>query len=160
MRKTQAMRMLEQRGIAFEPTVYDADSQFHSGADAAALLGVDAGSVYKTLVVVREDREHGKPMLVMIPSEDELDLKLLARATGAKKLQMASHRDAERLTGMQAGGISALAVRPAVFDVLIDERALALAVIHVSAGQRGIDLALRPADLMEVTGARAVRLSG
>jgi Cys-tRNA(Pro)/Cys-tRNA(Cys) deacylase len=160
MRKTHAMRMLEQRGIAFEPTVYDAASEFHSGADAAALLGVDARSVYKTLVVVREDRESGKPLLVMIPSEDELDLKLLARAIGAKSLHMASQRDAERLTGMQAGGISALAVRPGVFDVLIDERALALAVIHVSAGQRGIDLALRPADLIEVTGARVIRLAG
>jgi Cys-tRNA(Pro)/Cys-tRNA(Cys) deacylase len=96
----------------------------------------------------------------MIPSEDELDLKLLARVIGAKSLHMASQRDAERLTGMQAGGISALAVRPAVFDVLIDERALLLDVIHVSAGQRGIDLALRPADLIEVTGARVIRLAG
>jgi Cys-tRNA(Pro)/Cys-tRNA(Cys) deacylase len=115
--------------------------------------------VYKTLIVMREGDPRAKPLMVMLPSTDQLDLKMLARATGDKKLRMATQREAERLTGMQVGGISALAVRKQGFEILIDERARALEEIHVSAGVRGVELALRVDDLVLVTGARYVALS-
>jgi Cys-tRNA(Pro)/Cys-tRNA(Cys) deacylase len=157
--KTQAMRVLEARGIAYRVTEYDASRAFHSAEEAAALAGAPAAAVYKTLVVLRDSHARGKPLLVMVPSTVQLDLKLLARALGEKKLRMATQREAERLTGMQAGGISALALRtPASFEILIDERARSLDEIHVSAGMRGMELALAVADLVAVTGARSVRL--
>jgi Cys-tRNA(Pro)/Cys-tRNA(Cys) deacylase len=152
------MRLLDARGIAYEAKVYDADAAFHSADEAAALLGVEPATVYKTLVVLREGEPRARPLLVMAPAEGQLDLKLLARACAAKKLRMATLREAERLTGMQAGGISALGLlKPSQFEIFIDVSAEAHELIHVSAGARGIDLAIRTTDLMEVTGARSVR---
>jgi Cys-tRNA(Pro)/Cys-tRNA(Cys) deacylase len=160
MEKTHAMRVLDARGIAYEAKTYDASGEFHSADEAAALLGVDAASVYKTLVVLREGdggalrAPAAKPMLVLVPAASQIDLRLLAKSIGAKKLRMAKQREAEQLTGMQVGGISALALKqPARFEVLIDESARGVEMIHVSAGARGIDLALRTEDLLAVTGA-------
>jgi len=155
--KTHAMRVLDARGIAYRTVVYDASGAFHSGAEAAALLDAPAHAVYKTLVVLREAAGTARPIMVMVPSDRELDLKLLAAATGDKKLRMATQREAERLTGMQAGGISALALKRPSFDVLIDERAHDLDRVHVSAGVRGTDIELAVGDLVSVTVARYVR---
>ncbi len=92
----------------------------------------------------------------MVASDTQLDLKLLAASLGEKKLRMSTQREAESLTGMQVGGISALGLRGAAFEVLIDERARGLETIHISAGERGIELALRTADLVALSGARFV----
>jgi Cys-tRNA(Pro)/Cys-tRNA(Cys) deacylase len=157
--KTHAMRVLEQRGVAYRATEYDASREFHSAEEASELVGAPAEAVYKTLIAVREGDPRAKPLMVMVPSTDQLDLKTLAKATGDKKLRMATQREAERLTGMQVGGISALGLRKLAFEILIDERARALDEIHVSAGVRGVELALRVDDLVLVTGARYVALS-
>jgi Cys-tRNA(Pro)/Cys-tRNA(Cys) deacylase len=158
-RKTQAMRRatraLDARGIAYRTVTYDASGDFHSAEEAAALLGVASERVYKTLVVLR-DAARARPLMVMAPAAAQLDLKLLAHALGEKRLRMATLREAERLTGMQAGGISALGLQRPSFDVLIDESARSLDALHVSAGARGIDLELRVVDLVAVTGARWV----
>jgi Cys-tRNA(Pro)/Cys-tRNA(Cys) deacylase len=158
--KTHAMRVLDARGTSYEATAYDASGAFHSAADAASLLGVDATTVYKTLVVLRDASSRAKPLLVMAPAASQIDLKVLARSMGEKRLRMATQREAEKLTGMQAGGISALGLRtPSRFDVVIDEAARAIATLHVSAGLRGIDLAVRTDDLVAATNARYVRVS-
>jgi Cys-tRNA(Pro)/Cys-tRNA(Cys) deacylase len=157
MEKTHAMRVLDAKKIPYTPKVYDESGAFHAGTEAAALLGADPATVYKTLVVLRESNPRGKPMLLIMPVEAEVDLKLLAAGIGEKKLRMAKQREAEDLTGMRAGGISALALKqPARFEVWLDESARSLDAIHVSAGARGIDLELRVADLLAVTGARWV----
>ena len=161
MRKTQPMRALEARGIEYRAVEYDASGAFHTGEEAAALVGAPAGSVYKTLVVLRDGEARTRPLVVMIAVDREVDLKLLAGAVGEKKLRMASQKEAERLTGMQVGGISALGLqKPERFDVLIDAAASSLDRVHVSAGARGIDLELRVSSLLEVTGARLVRCAG
>jgi Cys-tRNA(Pro)/Cys-tRNA(Cys) deacylase len=155
---THAMRVLDARGVAYRATEYDSSGAFHSGDEAAALVGAAPEAVYKTLVVIREGDPRAKPLMVMAPSTGELDLKSLAKATGDKKLRMATQREAERLTGMQVGGISALALKKPSFEILIDDRARELDEIHVSAGVRGIEVALAVHDLIAVTGARFVRL--
>lgn len=157
MDKTHAMRVLDARKIPYTPKVYDTSGDFHPGAEAAELIGADPTTVYKTLVVLRDDGSRGKPMLVMIPVESELDLKRLAAAIGAKKLRMAKQREAEDLTGMQAGGISALGLKqPSRFDILLDESARDIEKIHISAGARGVDLELAVADLNAASGPRLV----
>ena len=156
-KKTQAIRLLESKGIDHRVTTYDASGELHSGEEAAALVGAPPDSVYKTLVVVREGSP-GKPMLVMIPVADQLDLKVIATAVGEKKVRMATQREAERLTGLQVGGISALALTGRNFEVLIDNHAKSLERIHVSAGARGIDVDLAVEDLVALTGARYVKL--
>jgi Cys-tRNA(Pro)/Cys-tRNA(Cys) deacylase len=154
--KTHAIRLLESKGIPHRVTVYDTSGDFHSGEEAAALVGAPAEAVYKTLAVLR-DPPAGKPMLVIIPVALQLDLKALASALGEKRLRMATQKEAEKLTGMQVGGISALALQRHGFEILIDERARSLANIHVSAGARGIDVELPVDALVSLTAARYVR---
>jgi Cys-tRNA(Pro)/Cys-tRNA(Cys) deacylase len=160
MEKTHAMRVLDARGVSYEATAYDASGAFHSAADAAALLGVHVTTAYKTLVVLREASPRAKPLIVMAPAASQVDLKVLARSMGEKRLRMATQREAEKLTGMLAGGISALGLRtPSRFDMVLDESARAIATMHVSAGLRGIDLAIRTDNLVPATNARYVRIS-
>ncbi len=154
--KTQAMRMLDARGIAYTPSVYDAGREFHSAEEAAALLGAAAETVYKTLVVLRETSGRARPLLVMVPSHIQIDLRILAKGLGEKKLRMATQREAEHLTGLQVGGISAIALLGKAFDVVLDGRARTLDRIHISAGQRGVDLELSTADLVALTDATFV----
>lgn len=158
MKKTQAMRLLDSRGVSYLVTEYDASGEFHSGEEAAALVGAPLERVYKTLVVLPDPPGSAKPMLVMLAVDRQLDLKALAGALDEKKLRMATQKVAEQLTGLPVGGISALALRKSGFVVLIDEAARSLERIHLSAGARGIDLEVAVADLVRVTGARFVRM--
>jgi Cys-tRNA(Pro)/Cys-tRNA(Cys) deacylase len=152
-KKTQAVRLLEAEGVAHRVTVYDDAGEFHTGEEAAALVGAPAEAVYKTLVVLR-DPPGGRPLLVILPVAAQANLKTLASALGEKRLRMATQKEAEKLTGMHVGGISALAVPAGRFGVLIDEAARSLEMIHVSAGARGTDVELAVADLVRLTDAR------
>lgn len=154
--KTLGMRVLEGQGIAYEP-IYFPDT-VHDAVEVAQHAGVPPENVYKTLVVEAEEKGF-KPMLIMIASNSQLDLKKTAKAVGAKKVHMAKHVDAERMTGLKTGGISALALLNKGFAVYIDEWADVLDFVLVSAGQRGINLRLAPADLIRVTGAEMVDVS-
>jgi Cys-tRNA(Pro)/Cys-tRNA(Cys) deacylase len=115
--------------------------------------------VLKTLVVLREAAGRAKPLLVLVPSDRQVDLRRVGHALGEKRLRMATQREAERLTGLKVGGISALAVRAGAFEVLVDRSAARWERVHVSAGVRGVDLELAPADLLAVTGGRLVDAS-
>ena len=157
--KTNAARLLEARGIPYRVRVYDAGGAFHSADEAADLLGVPGASVLKTLVTLRETTGRAKPLLVLVPSDRQVDLKRLGQAIGEKRLRMASQREAERLTGLKVGGISALAVRAGAFEVLVDASAAVWDRVHVSAGVRGVDLELGVDDLLAVTGGRLVDAS-
>ncbi len=157
MDKTHAMRVLDAKKIPYTATTYDDSGAFHPGTEAATLLNADPASVYKTLVVLRENDPRAKPLLVMIQVAAEVNLKTLATSIGAKKLRMAKQREAEDLTGMRVGGISALGLKqPVRFEILLDESARTLARIHISAGARGIDLEISVEDLVPATCARFV----
>jgi len=147
--KTNAMRMLEARKVPFETYTFEPD--IHSADGVAEALGLPAHQVYKTLVVLRQQ---GKPLLVLVAGDRELDLKRLARAVGEKKLSMASYKEAESLTGLQVGGISALALLNRGFRVFLDASAQRFPEILVSAGQRGINLQLPVSDLVRIVKAR------
>jgi Cys-tRNA(Pro)/Cys-tRNA(Cys) deacylase len=152
--KPLVLRVLEQRRIPHE--VLRFDPAIRSAEGVAAALGIAPHLVYKTLVI-EHDPPKGKPYLVLIPAPNEVDLKLLAAAVGAKKLRMSTHRDAERYTGLQVGGISALALIGKGFPVFIDARALDESHILVSGGQRRVDVRLAVSDLIALTGARPVQ---
>ena len=153
MKKTNAQRVLESHHVEYESKVYDEAGEFHTADEAARLVGAPVEAVYKTLVVLRE-QPRAKPLLVMVAANREIDLRLLARSVGEKKLRMATQREAEQLTGLQVGGISALALLNRGFDICLDRPALDLQEIHISGGTRGLDLKLRVADLIQVTRAR------
>jgi len=125
--------------------------------EAAIHLGVPSGKVFKTIVAIRTTP--GKPILAVIPGDTELDLKLLAAVLREKKIKLASHNQAEELTGLQTGGISPLALINKGFQVLLDEKALQQETIFVSGGQRGLNIELSPQDLIRLTNARTAPLS-
>ena len=151
--RNNVTRLLDARGVAYE--VFEMPPEQHSAEETAVLLGVPEHFVYKTLVVLRETKGK-KPLLVLTPAGRELNLKSLASALGEKKLHMTAQREAESLTGLQVGGISALALLNRGFEVCLDKAAQALPYIHISAGQRGANLRLQVADLVKLTNAKLV----
>ena len=148
LKKLNSLRLLETHGIAHEVRHFPETVLTATGV--AEYLGMPAAQVYKTLVVLPL---HGKPLLVMLAGNRELHLKRLAQALGEKKLRMATQKEAEALTGLKVGGISALALRHRGFRVYLDQAAADLDAILVSAGQRGVDVRLKVADLLRATGA-------
>ncbi len=152
--KTNAMRALDQRHIAYTPFYYP--DTIHSAQEVAALLGVPPGHVFKTLVALASD---GRQLLIMVPGDRELDPRLTARGVGAKSVRMALQRDAERLTGLRVGGISPLALLGRRFEVYLDAPGAALDELYLNGGQRGVNLRLRVADLLAVTGAQVIEAS-
>jgi Cys-tRNA(Pro)/Cys-tRNA(Cys) deacylase len=153
--------LLDAHKVAYEVCTFSSD--IHSATGVAQALELDPATVYKTLVVqppAAASRRQGKPLLVMVAGNAQIDLSTLAASVGEKKLRMASHRDAEALTGLQVGGISALALLNKGFVVCIDRAAQALPHVVISAGKRGINLRLAVDDLVRVTGARWVDATG
>src|SRR5215207_1240415 len=153
-------RLLDQRKVWYEPVEYD-PSRFHSATEVAEMVGAPAGQVFKTIVVVREERGK-RPLLVIVPGDREVDLKRLAAGLGEKKVRVAPQREAEALTRLQVGGISALALIGKGFDVVLDRSAEAFADagICVSGGQRGLNVRIRPDDLVALTAAKTLEVSG
>ena len=149
--KLNSMRLLDQQKIDY--TIREFPDTIHSADGVADYFGLPHDVVYKTLVVLPAS---GKPMLVILAGSREVDLKKLAKAVGQKKVQMAPHKEAERLTGLQTGGISALALLHKNFPVYLDQPALELDRILVSAGKRGINLELPVQDLIRLTRAKVV----
>ena len=152
--KNNVTRLLDSRKIAYTTAEYDG-SQFHAADEVAHLISVPVDQLYKTIVVLREDKTR-KPLLVMVAAQREIDLKILAASLGEKKLRVAKHDEAEALTGLQVGGISALALLSKPFEVCLDRPALELEHIHISGGQRGLDVQIGVKDLMALTKAKFV----
>jgi Cys-tRNA(Pro)/Cys-tRNA(Cys) deacylase len=155
--KNNVTRLLDSRKIAYTTVEYDG-VQFHSADEVAHLIGVPVEEVYKTIVVLREEKGK-KPLLVMVAADREIDLKKLAASVGEKKLHIAKHDEAEALTGLQVGGISAVALLNKPFEVCLDRSALNFEHIHISGGQRGLDVKIGVQDLMVLTKAKAVETS-
>ncbi len=134
------------------------------GLEAAEALGVPAARVFKTLVARVEgaaaDARGRAPTLAvaLVPADRQLDLKALADALGARRAALAPAAEAERATGYVVGGISPLAQRRPL-PTVVDAGALAHPEVFVSAGRRGVELALAPADLVRLTGARVAPLA-
>ncbi len=147
MVRNNVTRMLAARKVPFNVHVLPAEKV--SAIEAALLLGIPAEHVFKTIVVTRTGR--GKPILALVPAPDQVDPKALARAVGEKKVRLTTEREAERLTGLQAGGISPLALLHKRFQVIVDSSARDHKEIYLSGGQRGLDISLSPEALLALT---------
>lgn len=148
MSKTNAARVLDGLGIAYDLRAYDAGDEHLHAAEVAARIGLPPEQVFKTLVA-RGDR--GGVYLALVPGDEKLDLKALARAAGDRRIELVPLRDVTPLTGYVRGGVTALACKKD-YPVFIDETAQLFDEISVSAGQRGLQILLRPDDYV-----RAVR---
>lgn len=154
--KLNSMRLLEKHNIPYEMTEFP-DTE-RDAEVIAEILGVPAYMVYKTLVVQPVDNPK-KPLLALIAADRTLDLKALAAVSGHKKVSMAAHKDAEQMTGLKVGGISALALTHKNWPVYLDQPATELEHILVSAGQRGMDLRVPTAALIKILGAKVAEIS-
>ena len=148
-------RLLDLRHFPY--TAYELPPEKLGARETAAALGLEPALVFKTIVVTRDKPK--KPLLVVVPGDSVVDLKLVAAALGEKKVYLPTEREAEALTGLQAGGISPLALIHKGFRVLIDDSARRYASIHVSGGQRGLNIELPLGDLLELTAAQLAPVS-
>ena len=149
--KTNAMRELEQAGIAYTMHAYEDDGSEASGLGlaVAARLGEDPDQGFKTLVTETPDGRH---VVCCIPVGEELDLKAAAAAAGEKSLSMLRMRDLLDVTGYVRGACTPVGMKRR-FPVLIDECCELFDTIFISGGRRGVQLELSPADLVAFTGA-------
>ena len=155
MKPNNVTRLLEARKIPY--TAFELPNEKIGAMEAAQHLGVSPSLVYKTIVVTREGK--GKPILAVIPGPLEVDLKALAKVLGEKKVILPTEREAERLTGLQAGGISPLALLQRGFQVVLDESATQQAEIYISGGQRGLNIRLPVEALVALTNARLAAIA-
>jgi Cys-tRNA(Pro)/Cys-tRNA(Cys) deacylase len=153
---TPATALLAKQNVTHRLMPYDVDADTPNyGAAVADSLGIDQGQVFKTLVTEVD----GALTVAVVPVSGDVDLKALAGAVGGKRATLADRAVAERTTGYVRGGISPLGQRKRLPTVL-DESATAYPMIYVSAGRRGLQVELEPADLVRLTGATVARIAG
>jgi Cys-tRNA(Pro)/Cys-tRNA(Cys) deacylase len=148
-------RFLDSHRISY--TAFETPAEKLGARETAAYLDVPVEQVFKTIVLTREKPK--KPVAAVIPGANVVDLKLLAAFLGEKKVHLPTEREAEELTGLQAGGISPLALINRGFQVVIDSAAQKYSEIYVSGGQRGLNIRLPVADLVKLTKARLASVS-
>ena len=152
--KNNITRLLDQRKIKY--TAFELPAEKLGAEVTAEMLGVPPEIVFKTIVVKREGK--GKPILAVVPGNREVDLKLLAKAVGEKKVFLTTQKEAEQLTQLQAGGISPLALLNRGFQIVLDQSAQNHLEIHISGGQRGLNIRLPVEDLVKLTNARLAEI--
>jgi Cys-tRNA(Pro)/Cys-tRNA(Cys) deacylase len=149
MLKNNVTRLLDAQHVPY--TAFELPAEKMGAEESARFLGVPIERVFKTIVVAREAK--GKPILALVSGLEEVDLKALAKAVNEKKVSLPSEREAEHLTGLQAGGISPLALLNRGFQVVLDAAVQQYAEIHVSGGQRGLNIRLPVDALIRLTNA-------
>jgi Cys-tRNA(Pro)/Cys-tRNA(Cys) deacylase len=154
-RGTPATALLDKQRVAHTLHSYEHDPRHESyGLEAAEALGIVPERVFKTLVAEVDC----KLAVGVVPVTSQLDLKGLAAALKGKKAKMAVVADAERATGYVAGGISPLGQKKRL-PVVLDESALQFETVFCSAGRRGLEVEITPADLVRITSALVARIS-
>jgi len=153
--KTNAVRLLDQLGIRYELREYEVDPDDLAAETVAAKIGLPPEQVFKTLVA-RGDRNG--ICTAVIPGDQELDLKALASAAGDRKIQLVPVKELQALTGYVRGGVTALAAKRD-FPVYVDETIELFDVISISAGVRGLQILLAPADYLHATNGKVGALA-
>ena len=153
--KTNASRYLDSLGIAYELREYAVDPEEFSALMVAEKIGMPPEQVFKTLLCVTSERGH---VFAVVPGNEELDFKKLARAAGTRKAEMVSLKEVEPLTGYVRGGVTVFGARKD-FPAYVDETIELFDVISVSAGSRGRQIVLSPADYLLASGATIAALT-
>ena len=148
-------RFLDSKRVSY--VAFETPVEKMGARETADYLKVPPEIVFKTIVVTQDKPK--KPILAVIPGPNVVDLKQLAAFLGEKKVHLPTEREAEQLTGLQAGGISPLALLNKGFQVVLDLAAQNYPEIHVSGGQRGLNIKLPVSDLVNLTKARLALIS-
>jgi len=145
--KTNAARLLDQMAIHYELREYEVDPDDLAAETVAAKIGLSPDQVFKTLVA-RGDRNG--VCLAVIPGDQELNLKALAAVAGERKSQLVPVKELQTLTGYIRGGVTALAAKRD-FPVFVEETIELFDVVSISAGVRGLQILISPADYLRAT---------
>jgi Cys-tRNA(Pro)/Cys-tRNA(Cys) deacylase len=153
--KNNVTRMLESQKVSF--AVFEIPPEKHSALEVCDHLSIAPEIVFKTIVFRRE--KGGKPILAVVPASGNVNPKALACALGEKKVKVTTRSEAEKITGLLAGGISPLALINKGFDVVLDSSALEQPHILVSGGKRGMQIQIAAIDLVRITQARTASIT-
>ncbi|MDW5266792.1 MULTISPECIES: Cys-tRNA(Pro) deacylase [Acidobacteriaceae] len=160
--KTNAARLLDSLNITYELRAYEVDLEDLTAISVARKIGLPPEQVFKTLLAHTNDGASGKAgiehLFAVIPGDAELDLKKLAHAANAKKAELASLKEVEPLTGYIRGGVTVMAARKP-FPAYADETIELHDLISISAGQRGLQILLSPADYLRAANATLADLT-
>jgi Cys-tRNA(Pro)/Cys-tRNA(Cys) deacylase len=148
-------RFLDSRGVKYK--AFELPGRKLGAEETAAFLGAPPAIVFKSIVLQR--RRPGKPILAVVPGDSNVDQKALAKIVGEKKVTPATQNEAERLTKLQAGGISPLALINRGFEIVIDASVFDHETVHVSGGELGINILLPSRDLVDLTRAKVGKIS-
>ena len=157
--KTNAARLLDQLGIKYELHAYEVDPDDLVAETVAAKIGLPAEQVFKTLVARPSgSKDRNGVVMAVIPGDQELDLKALAKAAGEKSIQLVPVKELQALTGYIRGGVTALAAKRD-YPVFVDETVELFEVVSISAGVRGLQILIAPTDYLRATKATIAALS-
>jgi|SRR5579862_1661029 len=153
--KTNAARLLDQLGIPYELREYEVDADDLAAETVAAKIGLPPEQVFKTLVA---RGERNGVVMAVIPGDQELNLKVLAESAEERKIQLVPVKELQSLTGYIRGGVTAIAAKRD-FPVFVDETMELFDVISISAGIRGQQILIAPADYLRATKGKPANLS-
>lgn len=148
--KTNAARLLDQLGIHYELREYEVDPNDLAAETVAAKIGLPREQVFKTLVARPEGKGDRDAVMAVIPGDQELNLKALATGAGERKIHLVPVKELRALTGYIRGGVTALAAKRD-FPVYVDETIELFDTISISAGMRGLQILIAPADYLSAT---------
>lgn len=153
--KTNAARILDGLGIQYEIREYAVDPEEFSAVVVAEKIGLPPEQVFKTLLCMTSDKQH---IFAVVPGDAELDFKRLAQAAGTRRAEMVSLKEVQPLTGYVRGGVTVFGAKKD-FPVYVDETLELLDVISISAGTRGVQVLLSPADYLRASKATLADLT-
>ena len=153
--KTNAARWLDEQGIGHELRAYDVDPSDLAAETVAAKVGLPARQLFKTLLV---EGDRNGFVFAVVPGDMELDLKAMAQASGNRKVQLVPVKDLQRITGYIRGGVTVIGAKKE-FPVVADETIRDFDVISISAGMRGLQILLSPADYLRVAKATVAKIA-
>jgi Cys-tRNA(Pro)/Cys-tRNA(Cys) deacylase len=155
MTTNNVTRLLKNKNIEFN--VHLLEKEKHGAKKTAEILGIPSNKVFKSIVIKRTSK--GKKILALVNGESDVDLKKVAKAINEKKVMLVSQNEAESITNLKSGGISPLALINKGFQFLIDERCNNFSTIHISGGERGLNIELNPTDLVSLIGGKIADIS-
>jgi Cys-tRNA(Pro)/Cys-tRNA(Cys) deacylase len=154
MKTNNVTRFLDSRKIQYD--VFELPPEKMGAVETAEFLAIPVSLVYKSIILVQPN---SKPILCVVPGNAYVNLKEVAVFLGQKKVRLTTQTEAETLTGLQTGGISPLALLNRGFIMIMDSSVEGLEQIHISGGERGINLRMRVVDLLNIINARVWNIS-
>lgn len=155
MAANNVTRFLDSRKVPY--SVFELPQEKLGGEETTRLLNAPPEIIFKSIVILRKGS--GKPILAVVPGNQEVNLKKLAKAVGEKKVTPSTQKEAENITKLQVGGISPLALINRGFEIVIHRSVQDFELVHVSGGELGVNIRLASSDLIDLTRAKVADIS-